>query len=121
MGLKISIDVRGLNKLDELSKLALQEALKEEAEAVLATAQERCPVLTGALKASLEEEATGEFSREVHDGVPYGAAVNFGTGKGRAANPFLSSAFEEGRERFPGRVREWLLWAAQQAAKEAGI
>jgi hypothetical protein len=120
MGLKISVDMRGLNKLDELSKLAMQEAVKEESEAVLSAAQERCPVLTGALKASLEAEMTGEFSAEVHDGVSYGVHVNFGS-KGRSGNPFFSQAFEEGQERFPGRVREWLLWAAKQAAKDAEI
>jgi hypothetical protein len=126
MGLKISVDMRGLNKLDELSKLAMQEAVKLESEAVAEAVRVRTPRSarndTGwvHLQDTIEAEKTGDYSAEVHDGKDYGVHVEFGS-KGRSGVGMFTQAFEEGQQRFPERVREWLLWAAQQAAKEAGI
>lgn len=120
MGLKISVNVRGLNKLDELAQLGLQEAVKEESKTVADSAAARAPVLTGALRDSIQAERIGDYAWEVHDGVSYGVYQNYGTHR-TAGTGFMTQAFAEAEQRFPERVRDWLRWAAEQAAKEAGI
>jgi hypothetical protein len=120
MGLKISVDVGGLARLGELAKLNLAEAVEMEAQAVAAEARSRCPrsaIDTPGylhLQDSIEAQKTGEFSAEVHDGKSYGVHVEYGA-KGRQGVGMFTQAFQQGKERFPARVRA----ALEQAVKDA--
>lgn len=71
--------------------------MKDSANRVLSDAQERCPVDTGALKASGKVEETGEMSYRVTfgEGLPDARAVyqEFGTTH-HPAQPYLGPAYQ---------------------------
>ena len=72
---------------------------------------------TGALQRSIQAEQAGEHFWELTAGMPYAAAVEFGSGlRGTAARPYLTPAMEEARAKLP----EVMTQALNEAAKEAG-
>lgn len=75
-------------------------AVKASADRIAEKARQLAPVDTGALRGSIEAvSVTTGKSAEVRVGVPYAAYVEYGTYK-MAAQPFLSPAVEQEKERF---------------------
>lgn len=71
-------------------------------------AKGRAPVDTGALRASIHTEMTGETSATVAPGVDYAAAVEYGTARGGPAQPYLTPAAEAARPRFVEAMKKLL-------------
>lgn len=66
-------------------------AVSETAKAIAADAQGAAPVLTGALRASIQAAQAGTFAWRVTAGAPYAIYVETGSGHG-PAQPFLIPA-----------------------------
>lgn len=111
---------------DELAKMfedmgdvaqdILEQASKEAAEIVLASAKQKVPVDTGKLRDSLDIklEKTRRESKKIWQvyskgvskgGVRYGFAVEGGTYKMKA-QPFLRPALDENKERIKDKIGE---------------
>jgi HK97 gp10 family phage protein len=92
---------RDRNNLDRIArqvKPAVEEAIRDGAELVVARAKARAPVRTGALKAAIHSELVHNgYEVVAGDGdVFYGHLVEHGTHHS-AAQPFLVPALEESR------------------------
>lgn len=68
-----------------------------------ASAKARCPVDTGALKASIQHKKVGERHHQIRVGQFYGAYVEYGT-RHMAAQPYLRPAIEEHKRLFRARM-----------------
>jgi HK97 gp10 family phage protein len=72
----------------------LAAALEEQAQALQAEAQRRCPVQTGRLRSSIRACVTVQgdtFTAEIGSGLPYAVAAELGA-PGRPPAPFLAPA-----------------------------
>lgn len=116
-GLRVKVNVRGLDRLGELARLNLEEAVELEAREIAADAAARAPVRSGDLRDSIEAVPLGPYQWEVHDGVPYGVHQEYGT-RHMAARPFMTPAFAAGELRFPVRVKAALEQAIRDASEE---
>lgn len=95
----VTLDTSVLDKLTAEMKPNANKIVAKYAFAIQGDAQTNSPVDTGALRASIEAEETGDLSWQVHDGVAYGVFQELGTSK-MAAHPFLVPAVEKFRDRF---------------------
>lgn len=116
MALKFTLNTQPLIRLAELTDQHLEATAEKLAQETVERAQQIVPVRTGALRDSIEKEQEGEMRWAVVAGMPYAAAVEFGTARGRPARPYLTPAMEEARQKLPDVVAE----ALRAAAKEAG-
>jgi hypothetical protein len=79
---------------------AVGKIVQETILAIETSSKIKCPVDTGALRASLHSEMTGETSGMVSTSMSYSQFVEYGTSKA-AAQPYLTPAAEAER-------RHWL-------------
>lgn len=110
MSLEVTIDLEGLYAFTAALEAALEAAVEAEAKQLAEEAAAAAPVLTGALRDSIEAEPDDTpMHWIVHDGgndhpeVDYGVHVNYGS-QGRPANPFFSKAADAANDRFADRV-----------------
>ena len=119
----VAFDEKALLKMDEEVEPRVANALRENAEDILWMAKALCPVETGALRASLHIEQTGEFEYMVGDGVPYGIFVEKGhrgpTGQFVEPQPFLGPAVDRMKQRCEKRIAEAIMTAKERKVSEA--
>lgn len=104
MNLSYTLRTSGLDALSQRGP-RIRQAIELTALDIERTAKERCPVDTGALRASISHAMLSDTEGEVRVGQDYGAYVNYGT-RFMAPRPFLTSAVEEARAPFVKRMRE---------------
>lgn len=118
----VAYDEKALRRMKPEVYPRVAEALLSNAEDVLWMAKALCPVDTGALRASLHIEQTGEFEYAVRDGVPYGIFVEKGhrspTGGFVPAQPFLGPAIERMKPRAEKRIADAVKTGAERVAME---
>jgi HK97 gp10 family phage protein len=105
VGLRVSVQITS-NKLPALAAAYPQRAGREVRTALFnieAGAKTRCPVDTGALRASIAGALTGEAEGEVTVGQDYGVYQEFGT-RFQPGTPFMTPAAEAERAPFQARV-----------------
>ena len=90
----VKLDTEALDKFAANLGITTDEALKSTAFQVEAYAKSRAPVLTGALKNSINTQQVRLGTYWVQDGVEYGLYQELGTSKGLAAHPFMVPATE---------------------------
>jgi HK97 gp10 family phage protein len=79
------------------------QASYDFARGTAASARFRCPVDTGALKASIQNKKIGPMHHQVRVGEFYGAYVEYGT-RHMAAQPYLRPAIEEQKRIFKAKM-----------------
>lgn len=124
LAVAVDYDEKALLGMDAAVDPFVSEALRQNAEDILWMAKALCPVQTGALRASLHVEQTGEFEYAVRDGVPYGIFVEKGhrdprTGRFVEPRPFLQPAVDRMSKRAETRIKEAIKTATEQKSKEA--
>jgi len=117
----VAYDVEALMKLPAAIDPLIVEALHQNAETILEMAKLNCPVRTGALRASLHIEQTGEFEYAVRDGVPYGIFVEKGhrdsrTGRFVEPRPFLIPAVDFTWPICEQRIKKAITTATEKCA-----
>lgn len=108
MFFRVKVGTRPLAQYVEETRAKLPPIVKKNALAIQAEAAKNAPVLTGALKNSIEATAGEELRWEIQDGVEYGAYQELGTARGIPAKHFLGNACEKQAEKFFGEVKEAL-------------
>ncbi len=124
LAVAVDYDEKALLGMDAVVDPFISEALRQNAEDILWMAKALCPVKTGALRASLHVEQTGEFEYAVRDGVPYGIFVEKGHRDPRTGNfvepqPFLQPAVDRMSKRAKKRIKEAIKTAMGQRVTKA--
>lgn len=114
--LKTVVDVKGLQKLEQAIQEKLALAVENTAEQMVSEAKARVRVRTGALRDSYEAVQLGPMHWEVHDGVPYGVHVNYGT-RHMAADGHFSQAFENAKPVLEHRVARAMIEAGEEVER----
>ena len=122
---KLNIGIEGADEVIELLEemgVAASEILAQAAEAagriVLEDAKNRCPVDTGALKASLHIEPSKSKKPDIKQEVKvlpgkkeyYGTFVELGTSR-QAAQPYLRPAVDENKDKIAAAVHQEIVKA----------
>jgi len=84
---------------------AVREIVQETILGIETTAKIRCPVDTGALRASIQSEMTGETSGQVGTNIEYSVYVEWGTTK-MAAQPYMTPAAEGERRHYMRKMTD---------------
>jgi HK97 gp10 family phage protein len=84
---------------------AVREIVQETILGIESTAKIRCPVDTGALRASIQSEMTGDTSGVVGTNIEYAPFVEFGTSK-MAAQPYMTPAAEGERRHYMKKMTD---------------
>lgn len=107
---------RKINKITEDSRKNIVHALDIAGLLVLRSAQQKCPVDTGNLRASLTKEVSDrELYAVVGTKVHYAPYVEYGTRKMRA-KPYLKPAFYENEKDIKQRISQAVLKAIKEVA-----
>ncbi len=104
----VKIDTKALESYGEEVKKKMPGIVKKNAMAIQANAAKNAPVLTGALKNSIQATGDTDLRWEITDGVEYGAAQELGTSRGISAKHFLGNACEAQAEKFFKEIMEAL-------------
>lgn len=88
-------------KLPREVKTIVQETLY----AIESTAKIRCPVDTGALRASIQSEMTSETGGQVGTNILYSIFVEYGTSR-QGAQPYMTPAAESERPKFMRAMKD---------------
>lgn len=115
------VKIEGLDKLQEkLQKLegkireGVVKALDDSALAVLRSAQIKCPVDTGNLRASLTKEVNKEnLYAVVGTSVYYAPYQEYGTRRTKP-HPYLRPAYEENRKDINANIKQAVLEAIKK-------
>lgn len=84
---------------------AVREIVQETILAIETQAKIKTPIDTGALRASIQSEMTGETSGQVATNIEYSVYVNYGTSR-MAARPFMDPAAEGERRHFMRKMTD---------------
>jgi HK97 gp10 family phage protein len=84
---------------------AVREIVQETIYGIETTAKIRCPVDTGALRASIQSEMTGETSGQVGTNITYAIFVEYGTSKA-PAQPYMTPAAEGERRHYMRKMTD---------------
>lgn len=84
---------------------AVRQIVQETILAIETGAKLKCPVDTGALRASLVSEMTGDTSGQVATNIEYSTYVEFGTSK-MGARPYMTPAAEAERRHYMKKMTE---------------
>jgi HK97 gp10 family phage protein len=84
---------------------AAREIVQETIFAIETGAKIKCPVDTGALRASIQSEMTGETAGQVATNIEYSKFVEYGTSR-MAAQPWLTPAAEYERRHFMKKMQD---------------
>lgn len=110
---KVKLEVRGLDallgKLDALPdqmRASAERAVVDETEEVTQDMRDGAPFLTGELREGMQSEVDGLSGRAVST-ARHSQFVENGTSRS-PAQPFAGPAAERSRDRFPGRVTEYV-------------
>lgn len=112
MSLTVTLDIRVLSRVAELTHQRLGEALQTLGEEIVADAQAVVPVKTGFLRDSISAQAVSDLEVDIEAAAPYSAAVEYGTQR-MPARPYLTPAVEKARGRLPELVAEALRKAVE--------
>jgi HK97 gp10 family phage protein len=94
MAFEITVDTSGLRRLADSLEPDITRILDEVAAFIKERAQQLAPVLTGALRESIDVVVQG-WAILASVSVDYAQFVEYGTSK-MAAHPFMTPAIEEG-------------------------
>jgi HK97 gp10 family phage protein len=84
---------------------AVRTIVQETIFAIETQAKIRCPVDTGALRASIQSDMTGETSGEVATNIEYSVYQEYGTSR-MAATPYMTPAAEGERRHFMKKFQD---------------
>lgn len=84
---------------------AVRQIVQETCFAIETTAKIKVPVDTGALRASILSEMTGDTSGQVATGIEYSVYVEYGT-VNMAARPYMTPAAEAERRHFMRKLSD---------------
>ena len=85
---------------------AVGRIVQETIFAIETTAKIRCPVDTGALRASIQSEMTGDTSGQVATNIEYSVYVEYGTSRGSPAQPYMTPAGEAERRHYLRKMQD---------------
>lgn len=111
----VSVDTKALDdrakELQDKVKDAVRRAVEVQADKVLATAQDLCPVGEGLLKSALKKKisASGQRATVRADATiaPHGHLVHFGTAK-MPGRPFMYQANDQHRDELKPEIEKQL-------------
>jgi HK97 gp10 family phage protein len=92
-------------KLTAALRTAVHDIVMETCFGIETTAKIRCPVDTGALRASIHTEPLSETSGEVGTNIEYSVYVEYGTSK-MGAQPYMTPAAEAERRHFMRKMSD---------------
>lgn len=108
-----SIEFRGLDELignwekrPDLMIKAIDFVVKRNAEEIRAKAKERAPVLTGALRRSIDKEKLADMLWTVFSDVPYARIRNYVNNLHPETIGYLTKSLFEQREQLERDIRE---------------
>lgn len=111
--LSISLEIQGLQdvigawqKRPDLMIKAIDFVVKKNAEEIRAKAKERAPVLTGALRRSINKEQVAKMLWSVFSDVPYAKLRNYVNNLHPETVGYLTKTLFEQRPQFERDVRE---------------
>lgn len=97
----VTITKNNLGRIAANLRPLASQVVRKAAADVEAHAKTLVPVDTGALKASIQTEQTGDMSAAVTAGMEYAAVVEYGSARGSPAQPYMTPAADAVR---PGYV-----------------
>lgn len=101
----VTIKHNHLGKIAAASRSLLSQIVRKGAFDVEAHAEMLVPVDTGALKASIQTEQTGDLSAAVTAGMDYAQHVEYGTTRA-PAQPYMTPAADAVRPGFIAAVKQ---------------
>lgn len=105
---RVKVGNQRLERYSQEVQAKMPGIVKKNAMAIQANAAKNAPVLTGALKNSIQATGDTDLRWEITDGVEYGAAQELGTSRGISAKHFLGNACEAQAEKFFKEIMEAL-------------
>ena len=108
VGVKVKKD--NIKKVKEAFPVAIRQGLEDAGDATVGWAQDKCPVDTGRLRASIESQMPEETRVEIGSAVEYGIFVETGTSR-MSAKPFLKPAVTDHKD----KIQNFIAKAIKEA------